>query len=88
MKDTSIWIIKKIKINKKQVIKQGRYKSHSEHTKIMNQTNYNVCLSRVNMKINTKHTQKSDNSGLRKMITQANTLKLGVPSLKSDKSSL
>ena len=40
------------------------------------------------MKINTKHTQKSDNSSLRKMITETNTLKLGVPSLKRDKSSL
>ena len=33
---------KKTKTETKQGIKQGRYKSHSEHTKIMNQTNYNV----------------------------------------------
>ena len=47
--DTSILIIKKkkqknkTKTKTKQGIKQGGYKSHSEleHTKIMNQTNYN-----------------------------------------------
>ena len=43
--DTSILIIKKKKKQNKtkQGIKQGGYKSHSEleHTKIMNQTNYN-----------------------------------------------